>query len=80
MTLYDDKRQPHGTSNVLVDFSSAGKTYPAPSATIVLTPGTQGSPSAFYVQWLSPGPYVGYPARFFLILDGGAQYGPWSIG
>jgi hypothetical protein len=75
VTLYDEKRQPHGTSNVVVNFAFGGATRPAPSATITLTPGTQGSPTAFTVQWLSAGPHLGYPSRFFLVLDGGAQYG-----
>jgi len=75
VTLYDENRQPHGSSNVVVDFAYAGVTRPAPSATLTLTPGTQGNVTAFSVQWLSKGPYLGYPSRFFLVLDGGAQYG-----
>lgn len=75
VTLYDDKRQPYGSSNVQVQFGVGATVTPAPSATVTLTPGTQGSPTYLTLRWLSKGPYVGYPGRFFLVLDGGALYG-----
>jgi hypothetical protein len=77
VTLYRldrDGRQPHASSNVQVQFGGSQFAL-APSGTVTLTPGTQSGYSAFILQWLSKGPYVGYPGRFILVLDGGAQYG-----
>ncbi len=75
VTLYDDKRQTYGGSTVQVQFGVGPIVRPALSATVTLTPGTQNSPSYFTVQWLSKGPYAGYATRFFLVFDGGADYG-----
>jgi hypothetical protein len=58
-----------------VRFVSGPLARPAPSDIVTLTPGTESNLSSFVVTWLSKGPYTGYPSRFFLVFDGGAQYG-----
>lgn len=74
VTIYDDKRQPLSSNNILMAVNGV-LLAPRPSAATTLAPGTQGSPTSLRVGWTAKGPNVGYPTRFLLVLDGGALYG-----
>ena len=78
LALYDDQRQLHVTSLVRISFQSGASatislTNPTPTLTVPIPPNT--APQTLRVEWLSPGPHVNYPVRFYLTFDAGCAYG-----
>ena len=78
LALYDDQRQLHFTSLVRITFQSGASATispanPTPALNVPIPPGT--APQTIRVEWLSPGPHVNYPVRFYLTFDAGCAYG-----
>lgn len=78
LALYDDQRQLHTSSRVRILFQSGADTTispmnPMPTLTVPIPPNT--APQIVRVEWLSPGPHVNYPVRFYLTFDAGCAYG-----
>jgi hypothetical protein len=78
LALYDDQRQLHVTSRVRISFQSGASatissTNPTPTLNVPIPPNT--APQTIRVEWLSTGPHVNYPVRFYLTFDAGCAYG-----
>jgi hypothetical protein len=83
LSLYDDQRQPYSGSQVRIAFSSGAVANLGPSQPVATVPVYIGPANeagyTFRVEWLSPGPHVDYSTRFYLVIDGGGDFGQTEV-
>jgi hypothetical protein len=78
LSLYGDQRQPYSASQVRISFSSGAVATLGPDqpvATVAVSMPPSSAPGTFRVEWLSQGPHVNYSTRFYLVIDGGGDFG-----
>lgn len=77
-TLLDENREPYGSSDVELSSGNDRKSL-TPSCTLNVTlVRAQDSATAnsnLTILWKSKGPVTGYPNRFYLLVNGGREYG-----